>query len=273
MATKDSGGTKVIEVPHRGNGSEENTFPGNFLFRHQAGFCGRYERLVRAAIEYAILHQLPSVTLVHKGNIMKFTEGGFKLWGYALAEREFADLTFTWPQYEKIKKEQGEEAANTALVEASKAGKIIIKDVIADAFLQNTLLIPEEYSVIATLNLNGDYISDQLAAMVGGIGIAPGANINYNSGHAIFEATHGTAPNIAGKNLVNPSSLLLSSVMMLEYMGWSDAANLITSAMEQAFSAGEATHDLARFMPNGKSLGTKEFGDRIISIIETIKLV
>ena len=187
--------------------------------------------------------------------------------------REFADLTFTWPQYEKIKKEQGEEAANTALVEASKAGKIIIKDVIADAFLQNTLLIPEEYSVIATLNLNGDYISDQLAAMVGGIGIAPGANINYNSGHAIFEATHGTAPNIAGKNLVNPSSLLLSSVMMLEYMGWSDAANLITSAMEQAFSAGEATHDLARFMPNGKSLGTKEFGDRIISIIETIKLV
>ena len=231
------------------------------------------ERLVRAAIEYAILHQLPSVTLVHKGNIMKFTEGGFKLWGYALAEREFADLTFTWPQYEKIKKEQGEEAANTALVEASKAGKIIIKDVIADAFLQNTLLVPEEYSVIATLNLNGDYISDQLAAMVGGIGIAPGANINYNSGHAIFEATHGTAPNIAGKNLVNPSSLLLSSVMMLEYMGWSDAANLITSAMEQAFSAGEATHDLARFMPNGKSLGTKEFGDRIISIIETIKSV
>ena len=213
------------------------------------------------------------MTLVHKGNIRKFTEGGFKLWGYALAEREFADLTFTWPQYEKIKKEQGEEAANTALVEASKAGKIIIKDVIADAFLQNTLLIPEEYSVIATLNLNGDYISDQLAAMVGGIGIAPGANINYNSGHAIFEATHGTAPNIAGKNLVNPSSLLLSSVMMLEYMGWSDAANLITSAMEQAFSAGEATHDLARFMPNGKSLGTKEFGDRIISIIETIKLV
>ena len=216
---------------------------------------------------------LKFLTLVHKGNIMKFTEGGFKLWGYALAEREFADLTFTWPQYEKIKKEQGEEAANTALVEASKAGKIIIKDVIADAFLQNTLLIPEEYSVIATLNLNGDYISDQLAAMVGGIGIAPGANINYNSGHAIFEATHGTAPNIAGKNLVNPSSLLLSSVMMLEYMGWSDAANLITSAMEQAFSAGEATHDLARFMPNGKSLGTKEFGDRIISIIETIKSV
>ena len=200
-------------------------------------------------------------------------EGTERLVRAAIAEREFADLTFTWPQYEKIKKEQGEEAANTALVEASKAGKIIIKDVIADAFLQNTLLIPEEYSVIATLNLNGDYISDQLAAMVGGIGIAPGANINYNSGHAIFEATHGTAPNIAGKNLVNPSSLLLSSVMMLEYMGWSDAANLITSAMEQAFSAGEATHDLARFMPNGKSLGTKEFGDRIISIIETIKSV
>ena len=231
------------------------------------------ERLVRAAIEFALANRLPSVTLVHKGNIMKFTEGGFKLWGYALAEREFPDRTFTWPQYEKIKKEKGEDAAATALLDAEAAGKVVIKDVIADAFLQNTLLIPEEYSVIATLNLNGDYISDQLAAMVGGIGIAPGANINYNSGHAIFEATHGTAPNIAGKNLVNPSSLLLSSVMMLEYMGWSDAANLITSAMEQAFSAGEATHDLARFMPNGKSLGTKEFGDRIISIIETIKLV
>lgn len=225
------------------------------------------ERLVRAAIEFALTNQLPSVTLVHKGNIMKFTEGGFKLWGYALAEREFGDKTFTWPQYEKIKKEKGEAEAVKALAEASAAGKVIIKDVIADAFLQNTLLIPEEYSVIATLNLNGDYISDQLAAMVGGIGIVPGANINYNSGYAIFEATHGTAPNIAGKNIVNPSSLLLSSVMMLEYMGWNEAANLITAAMEKAFSKGEATNDLARFMPEGKSLGTKEFGDCIISLL------
>lgn len=225
------------------------------------------ERLVKAAIEYAITHKLPSVTLVHKGNIMKFTEGGFKLWGYALAEREFSDKTFTWQQFEAIKKEKGEEEAQKALSEAEKAGKIIIKDVIADAFLQNTLLIPEAYSVIATLNLNGDYISDQLAAMVGGIGIAPGANINYNSGHAIFEATHGTAPDIAGKNMVNPSSLLLSSVMMLEYMGWIEAANLITSALEKAFSNGEATNDLARFMPNGRALGTKEFGEKIINLL------
>lgn len=225
------------------------------------------ERLVRAAIEHALTHQLPSVTLVHKGNIMKYTEGGFKLWGYALAEREYAEQTFTWPQYEKVKKERGEAAADKALSEASAAGKVIVKDVIADAFLQNTLLIPEEYAVIATLNLNGDYISDQLAAMVGGIGIAPGANINYSSGHAIFEATHGTAPNIAGKNSVNPSSLLLSSVMMLEYMGWDEAASLITSAMEQAFEKGKATHDLARFMPNDQSLGTKEFGDCIVSLL------
>lgn len=225
------------------------------------------ERLVRAAIEFALENGLPSVTLVHKGNIMKFTEGGFKLWGYALAEREFPERVFTWLQYEKIKKERGEAQAEKALLEARQSGKLIVKDVIADAFLQNTLLIPEEYSVIATLNLNGDYISDQLAAMVGGIGIAPGANINYDSGHAIFEATHGTAPNIAGKNVVNPSSLLLSSVMMLEYMGWNEAAELITSALESSFSAGKATHDLARFMPGGVSLGTREFGEAIISLI------
>lgn len=225
------------------------------------------ERLVRAAIEFALENGLPSVTLVHKGNIMKFTEGGFKLWGYALAEREFSERVFTWLQYEKIKKEQGEAEAEKALLEARQSGKLIVKDVIADAFLQNTLLIPEEYSVIATLNLNGDYISDQLAAMVGGIGIAPGANINYDSGHAIFEATHGTAPNIAGKNVVNPSSLLLSSVMMLEYLGWNEAAELITSALESSFSAGKATHDLARFMPGGVSLGTREFGEAIISLV------
>lgn len=225
------------------------------------------ERLVRAAIEFAITNSLPSVTLVHKGNIMKFTEGGFKLWGYALAEREFPDRTFTWPQFERIKKEKGEEAAVIALEEAKKEGRVIVKDVIADAFLQNTLLIPEEYSVIATLNLNGDYISDQLAAMVGGIGIAPGANINYNSGYAIFEATHGTAPNIAGKNIVNPCSLLLSSVMMLEYMGWNEAGQLITGALERAFTEGKATHDLARFMTNGQSLGTREFGAYIKQLL------
>jgi isocitrate dehydrogenase len=226
------------------------------------------ERLVRSAIEYALSNKLPSVTLVHKGNIMKFTEGGFKRWGYDLAGREFADRTFSMVQYEKIKKETGEDEASKALTEALTSGKLIIKDVIADAFLQNTLLTPENYSVIATLNLNGDYISDQLAAMVGGIGIAPGANINYSDGHAVFESTHGTAPDIAGKNIANPSSLILSSVMMLEYIGWAEAANLITSAMEQAFVAGEATGDLARFMPNGKSLGTAQFGDTIIKLID-----
>lgn len=225
------------------------------------------KRLVRAAIEYALTNKLPSVTLVHKGNIMKFTEGGFKKWGYEVAEQEFGTQTFTMNQFDALKKSEGEDAAKAALKEAQKQGKVIIKDCIADAFLQNTLLIPETYSVIATLNLNGDYVSDQLAAMVGGIGIAPGANINYHTGHAIFEATHGTAPNIAGKNIVNPCSLLLSSVMMLQYMGWNEAADLITDALEKAFESGEATHDLARFMPNGKSLSTQEFGDKIVSLL------
>lgn len=217
------------------------------------------ERLVRSAIEYALIQKRPSVTIVHKGNIMKFTEGGFKLWGYALAEREFGDKVFTTPQWEKIKKEKGEDEANKAKKDAIAAGKLIVNDCIADAFLQNTLLKPTEYSVIATLNLNGDYVSDQLAAMVGGIGIAPGANINYKTGHAIFEATHGTAPDIAGKNVVNPSSLLLSAVMMLEYMGWNEAADLVTNAMEKLFGEGNATVDLARFMDNGKNLQTDAF--------------
>lgn len=201
------------------------------------------ERLVRAACKYALEHGLPSVTLVHKGNIMKFTEGGFKKWGYELAEREFGD--------------------------AIASGKLVIKDCIADAFLQNTLLIPEEYSVVATLNLNGDYISDQLAAMVGGIGIAPGANINYVSGHAIFEATHGTAPNIAGQDIVNPCSLILSAVMMLEYMGWQEAADRITMALEHSFGDARATADLARFMPGGKSLSTSAFTREIIERIRS----
>lgn len=217
------------------------------------------ERLIRSAIEYAINHNFPSVTIVHKGNIMKFTEGGFKKWGYTLAEREFADKVFTMDQWAKIKKEKGEIEANKALSDAQKLNKLIIKDVIADAFLQNTLLKPDEYSVIATLNLNGDYVSDQLAAMVGGIGIAPGANINYKTGHAIFEATHGTAPDIAGKNIVNPSSLILSATMMLEYLGWNEAASLITNALERLYTEEKATADLARFMPNGQSLSTSEF--------------
>lgn len=240
-------------------------FPGTSAFGVKPVSKEGSRRLVRSAIEFAVMNRLPSVTLVHKGNIMKFTEGGFKRWGYEVAEKEFPGQTFTLPRFERLKEEAGEETANKAMAEAISTGKIIIKDVIADAFLQNTLLMPEDYSVIATLNLNGDYISDQLAAMVGGIGIAPGANINYITGHAIFEATHGTAPNIAGKNQANPSSLLLSAVMMLEYMGWKEAAARIVKAMENAFEAGEATADLARLMPGGKCLSTAEFGNVIIN--------
>lgn len=199
------------------------------------------ERLVRAACRYALDHGLPSVTLVHKGNIMKFTEGGFKAWGYELAEREYG--------------------------EALRSGRLVVNDCIADAFLQNALLMPENYSVIATLNLNGDYISDMLAAMVGGIGIAPGANINYVTGSAIFEATHGTAPNIAGKNVVNPCSLILSAVMMLEYLGWGEAAARVTAALERMFAAGRATADLARFMPGGTPLATSDFADELTSFV------
>lgn len=222
------------------------------------------ERLVRASIEYAIKNRLPSVTLVHKGNIMKFTEGGFKKWGYDLAEREFPDQTFTEHRFNQIKLEKGLNKAVEMYNEAVSTGKVFIKDVIADAFLQNTLLKPEEYSVIATLNLNGDYISDQLAAMVGGIGISPGANINYLTGHAIFEATHGTAPDIVGKNVANPCSMLLSGVMMLEHLGWSESGKLITSSLEKLFENGYGTPDLARFMENGKPLSTSEFSNKVI---------
>lgn len=225
------------------------------------------ERLVRAAIEYALGKGLPTLTLVHKGNIMKFTEGGFKLWGYALAEREYGDRVFTMIQYQELLKEKGKAVADEALAQARQKGRLVVNDVIADAFLQNTLLKPEAYSVVATLNLNGDYISDQLAAMVGGIGIAPGANINYSTGHAIFEATHGTAPDIAGENRANPSSLLLSAAMMLEYLGWNEAAKRITAAMETCFGEGKATEDLARFMAGGKSLSTTEFRDELIGKI------
>ncbi|WP_294952957.1 NADP-dependent isocitrate dehydrogenase [uncultured Gilliamella sp.] len=222
------------------------------------------QRLIRAAIKYALQHQLPSVTLVHKGNIMKFTEGGFKQWGYALAESEFANEVFTMNQYAKMAKTNGQALADEALQAAKSSGKLIIKDVICDAFLQNTLLKPQDYSVVATLNLNGDYISDQLAAQVGGIGIAPGANINYLTGHAIFEATHGTAPDIAGQNQANPSSLLLSGVMMFDYLGWYEVGQLITQAMEKLFQQGKATTDLARFMQNGQPLSTSQFTQAVI---------
>ncbi|HHT34148.1 MAG TPA: NADP-dependent isocitrate dehydrogenase [Bacteroidales bacterium] len=226
------------------------------------------ERLVRAAIEYALEHGLPSVTLVHKGNIMKYTEGGFKKWGYALAEREFPDRTFTEHKFRQIEAERGLEQAVEEYNQAVASGKVFIKDVIADAFLQNTLLKPEEYAVVATLNLNGDYISDQLAAMVGGIGIAPGANINYDTGHAIFEATHGTAPDIVGKGKANPCSMLLSGVMMLEYMGWHEAGALITSSLEKLFAEGYATADLARFMEQGKALTTAAFAQKVTDALQ-----
>lgn len=224
-------------------------------------------RLIKAAIDYALEHKLPSVTIVHKGNIMKFTEGGFKKWGYELAEKEYADVTFTMNEYNKIKEEKGSQAAEKAYSEAISNGKLIIKDNIADAFLQNTLLKPEDYSVIATLNLNGDYISDQLAAMVGGIGIAPGANINYNTGHAVFEATHGTAPDIAGKNIVNPCSMLLSFAMLFEYVSWTEVSNKIKQALVESFENGNATYDLARFMDNGNALSTSDFAKNIINLI------
>ncbi|MFV0522230.1 MAG: NADP-dependent isocitrate dehydrogenase [Mangrovibacterium sp.] len=223
------------------------------------------ERLVRAAIEYAIERNLPYVTLVHKGNIMKFTEGAFKNYGYALAETEFPNDTFTWGKYSAIQKANGKEAADNALTEAQKAGKVIIKDCIMDAFLQESLLHPTDHSVIATMNLNGDYASDQLAAMVGGIGISPGANINYKTGYAIFEATHGTAPNIVGTGKANPSSLLLSAVMMLEYMQWNEAANLIILAMEKCFAEKQVTSDLHSMMDSADLLSTAEFAEAVIN--------
>jgi len=222
------------------------------------------ERLIRAAIKYAVLRDLPSVTLVHKGNIMKFTEGAFKNWGYDLAENEFAGKVFTWRQFEKIKSNSGLMDAEKALNKAKKEGKVIVKDVITDAFLQESLLRPFDHSVIATMNLNGDYISDQLAAMVGGIGISPGANINYKSGYAIFEATHGTAPNIAGTGKANPSSLILSGVMMLEYLGWDEAAEHVYDAMEHTFAKRRVTSDLFSQMEGATLLSTSEFADEII---------
>ncbi|MEO1263742.1 MAG: NADP-dependent isocitrate dehydrogenase [Bacteroidota bacterium] len=222
------------------------------------------ERLVISAIKYAIQNKKPSVTLVHKGNIMKFTEGQFKAWGYEVAEREFGDKVWTWAQYDRIADEQGKEAANKAQKEALDGGAVLIKDVIADAFLQQILLRPKEYSVIATLNLNGDYVSDALAAQVGGIGIAPGANINYQSGIAIFEATHGTAPKYAGLDKVNPSSVILSGEMMLRYMGWKKAANLILKGMKGAIKSKRVTYDFERLMKGATLLKCSEFGDNII---------
>lgn len=222
------------------------------------------QRLIKAAIQYAIEQKKPSVTLVHKGNIMKFTEGGFKNWGYEIAKEAFGDQVFTWMEWEAIKAAQNEEAANNALKKASVEGKIIINDCIADNFLQQILLAPKDFSVIATLNLNGDYISDALAAAVGGIGIAPGGNINYTSGHAVFEATHGTAPRFANTDTMNPSSLLLSGVMMLEYMGWNEAAEAIVESLKTTIKRKRVTIDFYNLMHDATLLKTSEFAEELI---------
>ena len=229
------------------------------------------ERLIRAAIEYALKHKKVSLTLVHKGNIMKFTEGAFKKWGYELAEREFGDKVFTWAQYDKIIEKEGKQAADKAQSDAVNSGKLIVKDSIADAFLQQILLRPDEYSVIATLNLNGDYISDALAACVGGIGIAPGANINYISGHAVFEATHGTAPKYAGLDKVNPGSVILSGAMMFEHLGWLEAANLIYTGVERAIASKRVTYDFERLMEGATLLKCSEFATEIIKNMQMVE--
>jgi isocitrate dehydrogenase len=221
--------------------------------------------LVRSAIEYALINKRKSVTFVHKGNIMKFTEGAFMKWGYALAEREFADKVYTWHQWEKTKAAKGEEAANGEQKVQLAEGKVLLKDSIADITLQQVLTRPKDFDVIATLNLNGDYLSDALAAQVGGIGIAPGGNINYVTGHAVFEATHGTAPKYADQDKVNPGSVVLSGEMMLRHMGWTEAADLIIKGVDGAIASKRVTYDFARLMEGATEIKCSEFGDNIIS--------
>jgi isocitrate dehydrogenase len=223
------------------------------------------ERLVRSALQYAIREKRKSLTLVHKGNIMKFTEGAFRNWGYALAEKEFSDKVYTWEQWERTKKDKGEPAANAEQKAALSSGKLLVKDAIADITLQQVLTRPDEFDVIATMNLNGDYLSDALAAQVGGIGIAPGGNINYTTGHAVFEATHGTAPKYAGQDKVNPGSVVLSGEMMLRYMGWTEAADLIIKGMDGAIGSKTVTYDFARLMEGAKEVKCSEFGDAVIA--------
>src|ERR1700676_2319213 len=222
------------------------------------------DRLFRAAVAYAVANKRKSVTIVHKGNIMKFTEGAFRNWCYTLAEREFAGDVFTWEQWERIKAAKGEKEANAQMEAAKKAGKIIIKDAIADITLQQVLTRPDEFDVVATMNLNGDYISDALAAQVGGIGIAPGGNINYMTGHAVFEATHGTAPKYADLDKVNPGSVILSGEMMFRYMGWLEAADAIIGAMDKSIAQKTVTYDFARLMPGATEVKCSEFGDILI---------
>jgi len=222
------------------------------------------ERLFRAAVEYAIANQRKSVTIVHKGNILKYTEGSFRSWSYALAEREFSDRVYTWPQWERTKAASGEKAANDEQAAALKSGKVLIKDAIADITLQQVLTRADEFDVVATMNLNGDYLSDALAAQVGGIGIAPGANINYMTGHAVFEATHGTAPKYADLDQVNPGSVILSGEMMLRYMGWAEAADAIIYSMDKTIGQKMVTYDFARLMEGATKVKCSEFGDALI---------
>ena len=222
------------------------------------------ERIVRAAINYALHYNRKSVALVHKGNIMKYTEGAFRNWGYNLAEREFGDKVYTWAQWDRTKAEKGEEAANAEQTAALESGKLLVKDVIADIVFQQTITRAREFDILATMNLNGDYLSDALAAQIGGIGIAPGGNINYDTGAAIFEATHGTAPKYAGKNVVNPGSVILSGEMMFRYIGWEEAADLIVEGMEKAIGAKRVTYDFHRLMEGATKLSTSEFGDEMI---------
>ncbi len=245
-------------------------FPGDSSYGVKPVSNEGSKRLVRAAIIYALENNLPSVSLVHKGNIMKFTEGGFKTWGYEVAREEYADKTFTWEEWDELKKEHGEAHANEVQRKALHEGKLLIKDIIADNFLQQILIAPKDYSVVATLNLNGDYISDALAAEVGGIGIAPGANVNYKTGYAVFEATHGTAPKFAGTNSMNPSSVILSGCMMLEYMGWKEAADIITTALQATIMRKTVTIDFYNLMTGATLLKTTEFGDAIIENMGTV---
>lgn len=256
---------KVINFIQNDMGIKKIRFPESSSIGIKPISVEGTERLVRGAIEYCIQHNKPSLTLVHKGNIMKFTEGGFKKWGYAIAEREFGDKVFTWAQYDRIAEEHGVDEANRQQDAAILAGKILVKESIADAFLQQIQLRPREYDVIATMNLNGDYVSDALAASVGGIGIAPGANINYVTGHAIFEATHGTAPKYAGLDKVNPSSVILSGCMMLEHLGWVEASELIYKGIENSIAKKRVTYDFERLMEGATLLKCSEFGDEIIA--------
>src|SRR5499427_2123284 len=222
------------------------------------------ERLIRAALGYAVTNKRKSVTLVHKGNIQKFTEGAFRNWGYQLAEREFAAGTYTWEQWERTKAAKGEQQANAEMNSARQAGRVIVKDAIADITLQQVLTRPDEFDVIATTNLNGDYLSDALAAQVGGIGIAPGGNINYVTGHGVFEATHGTAPKYAGQDKVNPGSLILSGVMMFEHLGWQNAADDIVQALEATIAEKIVTYDFARLMEGATAVKTSEFAAAVV---------